>query len=421
MTQSFEDMIYLFSCGAKGIMPSIGHEININEIYKYAKDQGVWQTVFVSLKKLCNDGELELDLDNFTAFKNQVLYMVASNAKRTLKIRSLIQAFEQSQIKYCILKGEVLAQLYHNPGLRSSGDTDILIDKADKKAALRALKSCGFDIEPQNATSHHIRATHPVAGLVELHLSLYDELFEDVWFDNKALNKEEYIRIKTDDGGEIQTLGITDGLIFVALHCTKHFLSKGVGIKHLMDILLYCEHYRNEIDWDRFNNLMKHLKFKKFIDNIFGIGVNYLNFNSESLPDHTCDAGIMSKILSDIERGGAFGKNESERKGFYLEYTKMRFKQFKSGDYNSYIKRWWAPNIIKALFPHIKDLAEKYPCLKKYPFLYPIMWINRVLRLIISFIKKEKSINTYLNLGKTPAESPIVKQRLDLIHELDMM
>lgn len=420
MIQAFADMIYLFSCGSLGISPKLNHVIDIDEICQQAVTQGVWHTVFLAINNLYEDGSLNIEHEVFNDLKHQTMAAVAINIKRLFMIHKLIQKLEYSGIKCCVLKGEVLSYLYNNPNCRISGDTDILIEIDKKDKAIKILTQFGFNVKPLNATSHHIVATHPVAGMVELHLHLHDELFEDVWFDNKMLNQEEYRIIKCDGEG-IPTLGITDGLIFVALHYIKHFLSCGVGIRQLMDILLYMKNYYTEIDWKRFNDLMEHLKYQKFIDNSVGIGVKYLNFNTEYLPKVTCDDSIMAKILYDIENGGVFGKNEDDRVGFYMQYTKARFNRFKNEDYHAYIKRWWRPNLIRVIFPHIKNLTIKFPYVKKTPLLYPVAWLHRIINLFIGFVKKEKSMNRYINTGEGFMENDVVKKRMDLIRELDMI
>jgi len=421
MTQAFEDMLYLFSCGSMNIKPVIAHDIDIYEIYKQAKLQSVWHIVILALNSLHNNGDINIETKLFSDLKKQTLVAFATNIERNLVIHQLIQKFEDNGLKYCILKGEALSYLYSNPNCRISSDTDILLDFEHNDKAIEILIKFGFNVKPLNATSHHIVATHPIAGIVELHLHLYDELFEDVWFDNRILNEEEYIVIKTDNDKNIPTLGITDGLIFVALHYIKHFLSRGVGIRQLMDLLLYMKKYYNQIDWARFNSLMEHLKYQKFIYNSIGIGIEYLNFNKKSLPKCTYNEKIMIEILSDIENGGVFGQNEDERADFYMQYTKARFNTFKNEDYYAYTKKWRLPNLIRIIFPRIKNLMLEFEYVKKTPLLYPVAFFHRIVNFIINFAKYKKSLKSYINPGENFKENDIVKQRMNLIRELDMI
>ena len=202
----------------------------------------------------------------------------------------------------------------------------------------------------------------------------------------KISNEEPYRKIKTQDGFELITLGVTDGLIFITLHYIA-FLTRGVGIRQLMDILLYMKQYKNRIDWGRFNRLMEHLKYKKFMENSIGIGVKYMNFKEEDLPSFSADDSLMLAILSDIEKGGVFGKNESGRKGFYLTYTKARSNASKKGIYNVYVRKLRILNIMKVIFPRYTSLKQKYTYIDKHLLLYPIAWIHRFVLAIISLVR----------------------------------
>jgi hypothetical protein len=421
MTQSFADMIYLFSCGALGLKPVLNHEIDFMAVHHHSMSQGVWHTVFLSIKRLYDNAQLSIDNDIFNNLRNQFMLSIMRNTQRTYLIHNLIKKLEDNKVRCCVLKGEIMSALYKNPDCRISSDTDILIEPRNKKRAIDILNEFGFDVKPLGATSNHIVAAHPVAGIVELHLNLYNELYEDVWFNNIALIQEECRVVKVDDDKEILTLGITDGLIFTALHCIKHFLSSGVGIRQIMDILLYMKTFYNQINWERFNKTMKHLKYENFIYNCIGIGIKYLNFDKEHLPSHTCNNTIMTAILDDIELGGVFGKNENERDGFSMQYTKARFNSFKKDEYHSYIKMWWHRKLITIIFPHPKTLALKFPYLRKSPLLYPIAWLHRIIRLIINLIKKDTSLNRYSNPAKQLIQSDIIDRRMELIRRLDMV
>lgn len=376
MTQAFLDMMYLFSCSVTGKPLEKTCEADFKEIYARAVEQGVMHNVYESAKALYDNGMLNIEEDWFNIVKNISVKSVLMNIQRNYVIHKLFEELEKNKVKYCLLKGEALAQFYHNPELRISGDTDIFVVEEDKDKALKTIEAFGFEVDPHIAISHHIEANHPIGGKLEIHFSLYEKMFEDVWFDNKVLVQEEYRKIQTKDGSEICTLGITDGLIFTTMHYTKHFLVGGVGIRQLMDVILYMSKYRLKIDWERFNSIIEHLKYKKFIDNSIGIGVKYLNISSECLPRHICDNNIMEKMLDDFEQGGLFGKKEEERKGFYFKYTQIRFNRFKNENYKEYLKKWVRLNLKDIIFPSTTTLAKKFPYFKKSTALYFIAWIH---------------------------------------------
>lgn len=423
MTKSFQDMIYLFSCGAMGMVPQEDKLFDLEKVLTSSISQGVWLTVFLSIKSLYEKDEtIGKHHELIETLRHKMLVQVTTNIQRLQIIHKLIKAFEKEDIAFCILKGDSLSHLYAVPECRISSDTDILISPIQKNKSVKILKNLGFDVQVLSVTSHHIRATHPIAGLVELHLELYDELFTDVWFNNVNTIVEPYRFVESSDNLSIPTLGITDGAIFLFLHYIKHFLLEGAGIRQLMDALLYVCKYKNEINWDRFNSLMLKLKYQKLVENLYGIGVKYLNFKIEDLPSFIASDNLIAKILNDIETGGIFGKDEEGRQGFYYEYTKRRYMKSNNNKFDSYINKWWRKKLGSLCFPPLSRMQVLYPYLKKSVFLYPIAWLHRGWQLLIRFcVKKDKKLSAYFDAEKHFKKSHTIEQRLKLIDELDMI
>ena len=102
------------------------------------------------------------------------------------------------------------------------------------------LRENGFEIEIRAKSANHDECFHKTLGALELHVSLYYDIMQDVWFDNREMVVEECRRV-----GEINALGITDGYIYTLLHAVKHFLSNGLCVKQIMDVLLYEKTYKS--------------------------------------------------------------------------------------------------------------------------------------------------------------------------------
>ncbi|KAF1086097.1 hypothetical protein SPSYN_00835 [Sporotomaculum syntrophicum] len=421
MSQAFDDTIYLFACGARGYEPVLTHDIDVVKIFNLAVSQGIWQTTFMAIKNLYKQGRLAIDEKTFVQWNNEVAVNLIHVTQKNRAVSRAMQALEQNGIQCCLLKGEILATLYYHPISRVSNDTDLLIEKKLIKKAVHILKQCGFEVIPEEKPSYHVCCNHPQAGLIELHHRLYDEIFEDVWFDKMSLNREAYRQLKTSQGNYITTLGINDGLIFVTLHLIKHFLYEGVGIRQLMDVLLYMSYYKDEIDWGRYDNLLAYLKYDKFIRNAIGIGVKYLGFAEAELPQSQYDNVIMQKILLDMENGGLYGKNEVERKEFYKVYTEERFKRFKQGSYKNYMYERMKPQVFKALFPARGRLLINYPYARNNQLLLLVAWLHRLLNFFWGLFNKEKAIKEYIGYQSPVLSNEVIKKRMDIIRELDMV
>lgn len=353
-------------------------------------------------------------------YYNEMLCTTAKNVQRNYVSHTAFTALNNAGISFCLLKGESLAKLYHDANFRISADTDILVSEDNAEKAARIMEKLGYTVAEKFKTSHHICCTHPVGGLFEIHLHLYDELFEDTWFDNKIKNEEPFHNIMLDDSLRVSALGITDGFIFTALHFIKHFLSHGAGVRQMMDTLLYCKEYFHQINWDRYHALMKHLKYNQFMDCIFQIGTEYCGLKNCFPTYNPVDKSLLLRILEDMENGGVFGQEQKERGYFYYRYTEARFKTFKPDqDYNRYIKEWAKEPLLKKVFPSRKALHKQYSYVQKSLILLPVAWTHRACKLSLRFITKNKKLIDHKQIPRP--DNTVVEKRMELIKDLKMI
>ncbi len=417
MTQGFKDLLYLLRSALHEEKEMEPLTCDVPTILSLAQKQQIALIIFPALKTLFEQGKLEASKENFAMLEGSYLSLVTEEIKRRFAISKMATDLTDAGFFNCLLKGAVVADLYPVPEARVSGDSDFYIDKKYERAINAFMKEKGFEVLPRPKTSHHAMAKSKQTGLVEFHLSLYDALFEDVWFDHPEL-LDHYRSFTTKDGYTYQTLGVTDHAIFLTLHLIKHFLSEGVGIRQVTDVLLYLRHYRDELDASRFAAFFTKLSYAKFLHLCFTIGEDYLGFDDddfgyiiEKLPFYDIDEGIVSAVLSDMEQGGVFGHDDETRKRFYIQYTQARFYRFKNGDFETYIRDWHKANTWQKVFPPFPVMRVRFPILQKYPVLLPAVHMGRI------FVK-------YVLRRGRKAPDLIPKEehsRLNLIRKLDMI
>lgn len=404
----------MFACGARGEMLTLDHQIDVEKILKLAEQQGVFQTVFLSLKKCYEKGLLPYwNSAYFEAWNNTFLLTMMHQSRRLISIHELYDYLHEHEVEFCVLKGEVVAQNYAYPDCRISSDTDILIKLEDMERVISLLETCGFETEPLFPKSHHLSAHHPISGRLELHFNFVNDIRTRAWFDNKMVKQEPIIHMENSEGIQIPTLSIMDGLHFLTLHFIKHFLSNGVGIRQLMDLLLFMEKNREKIDWFAFDTLLKHLRYKKFMDTCIGFGIHYLNFDSQKLPQVTYNMNHVDLIVDDFEKGGVFGFGESERNNFNWIYTQDRFSRFHEGSFQKYK----ISHILSRIFIPFKAMQSKFPYLKKKPYLYPVAIVHRW----ILALKKGSFKKFFGRKSKLLQSESVVGKRMQLIKDLEMI
>lgn len=367
MTQDFEAMLYLFGKGAVGGNISVPtREFDAARIRKLAIEQGIWTIVYPALTDYCD----------LTEYQNEFFRTVSKGITRNDFTLNIIKQLEAAGITVCLLKGVTVSRLYNDPDCRISGDTDILINPRDVEKTVSVLLDLGYEMEKYTRNSHHLKARHPIGGLLEIHISLYRSTDEQIVFNGLKLYEEPYTKLDIN-GYTVKTLGINDGLMYLTAHFIKHLVKKGSGIRQVMDLLLYMREYKDEIDFEKYDKILKELRYGKLIDVVKSIGEVYFGLDYP-----TCYPEIMNRILDDMESGGVFGFESDTRADFYDRYCKRRttmserhFKKF----FSSKSER----STREKLFPSRRILIATGYEYAKNTFLVPLAWLNRYFDLLL--------------------------------------
>ncbi len=409
MTQEFKEMLVLLGYASRENSTDFNIISDCNLIMEKAKEQGVFQLVFGALKIMHNEGKVHVD--NFENINRSVMLSCNKNALKISSFYSVITKFEEEKIKYALIKGDTLSSLYRFPALRVSGDIDVLIDIENEVRVLQIMSECGFSYSPRSKSSNHTVCVHPLIGIVEVHISLYYDFIASEWF--KGIDvQEEFRKIKLSDGNECYTLSINDGYVYLLLHTIKHFLSNGLTVKQILDVVLYAEKYIEQIDFIRVNEELRKLKYINFAECIFYIAAKYFGVDVFKI-DEKYDS-IAEKLLSDCEDSGAFGRKK-HMGNFYEIYNKERIKSNGNVDFNEFMTRWRRESLKDYLSFSKESMKTKYPSLT-------VMKARTVHfgNIVVKCLKYRKKIPQFIKY-KSIAKTTQFSERLDIIKELDMI
>lgn len=326
---------------------------------------------------------------------------VAAQVRRTSAFLRLYRAFVEADLHPMVMKGLICRKLYgdlcdHRP----SADEDILIRPSDYEKAKSVLLQNGYiaELEVQNESQlrqlQEVSFIHPEERLhIELHLNpmgRQNELRSRM--SDCFLNVFEDYREEEVDGVLMRTMNHQDHLLFLVLHAFKHLLSGGLGIRQMLDILLYQEKYGVDINLPQMFEKLQSFGAHAFWCDMVHIGNSYLGFQLSVLQEANCPEAL----LEDMILCGTFG-NKTQ-----AEATAGRATLFVSGNdhksksYNSLLMIW------KLIFPNRVYLVDNAPYLQKYPWLLPVAWVGRWMR----FVKKSKRSE-----GNLALESVKISQR----------
>lgn len=397
MTKDFETLLCLFGDSSLGRKSRISSVDNPDKLIDMAVKQGIWSCIYPMLDEICDVKKYYFDF---------LAYVSKSIARNEFTLNVLDEAMKKG-IEVCILKGAAIASLYANPDYRISSDTDILIQKKDEKKMAKFLISKGYDVEKRDKNDHHMKAYHKIGGLLEIHISLYSKLTDKIIFEGRDMYSEPWMLLKIGEK-ELYTLGINDNFIYLTAHYIKHFLNGGSSIRQMMDLLLYMKKYESEIDFEKYNELMKKLRFNKLIESVILVGKNYFGIEITSVFDE--ETSCMEELLNDSERCGLFGNSSDKPTSVYNKVCERR-KSVSAFKLKYFLLFKTEKSFLKRLFPSQKELVNLGYSYAKHKVFTPLAWCHRIIDRIL---KRNVILNERTDIG-------LLDNRIEMMKKLSII
>ena len=422
MTNEFKALMRLVGAAAQGkAISELPDDLDWQQLERLANEQAV-QTLLGYALKLSQGIACPEELRK--RLVGEMRQLAFSNSAWKNSILQLLKKMDEAEIPALLIKGYAVADCYAAPDCRMSGDTDLLTEPKDEKRACTFMKANGFAVEHRWTNGHHDVCQHPQLGCVELHVMLYDEIVEDVWFgkmDGREFVCESPIEVTTQDGS-YRTLGYTDHMIFLMLHLIKHFIMTGMSLRMMLDVALFFSHHAEKIDSARFWKTMESLKYGTIAQSILWAMVRYCGIDAASVPG-LCEAcpEQVDMILDDLENGGWLGKiDEKAREEGWYEYNRqLLMKNRNRAQYLLFMLRWKTGAYLKALFPSRKTLAIRYHCVQKSVLVIPFVWLHRLIFRGSRAVKKG-ALTTYIVTDENKIGTS-AQERVQMFKNLGMM
>lgn len=342
-----------------------------------------------------------------TSIKKLVIQQVLVQTIKTEEFLKLNQQLQAQGIYPLVVKGIICRDLYHKPDHRLSGDEDLWICGDLFCRYQEAMQQLGMETtldSQEMEEACEITYTHKDSPLyIELHKRLFAD---DNSFEHKLneLFRDAYSQsvCQTIQGVKVHTLNPTDHLSYLLCHALKHFLHSGFGIRQVCDIVLFANQYGNQIQWQIVMDRMQSTRGERFAVAVFKIGAKYLNFHAQEAwyPKSWRDMDVEEMpLLTDILQAGVYGGATRSRK----HSSHITLEAVKESDEKRHTST--RKVIFKTVFPNRKEMQNRFPFLKRYPYLLPIAWMRRIVTYGIELYKKDdNSVKEAISIGKNRVE-----------------
>lgn len=297
------------------------------------------------------------------------------NALQTMRTARFLQLYQQltaQGITCLVVKGIVLRALYPQPDSRPSNDEDMYVHQSQFDRASAVLLHNGM--VKVNESKDVTTFLDPRCGLsIELHVALFNE-------ENKAYGRYQVLfrdafahpATHVIQGVAVQSLDYDLHLLFLMTHLAKHFLVSGVGIRQVLDIVMYAEAYGKDIHWQKVYDALDEIGLLTLTQNVFSIGHAYLGFDYGKIAlcpgwDGKAD---HEALLEDILDAGVYGKSTQAR----LHSSAFTIQAVEQSGATK------AGTLLRMAFLPLRELRERsgYTYLKKKPWLLPYAHMHRI-------------------------------------------
>ena len=296
----------------------------------------------------------------YTRLEQRYLATLYYYKNRESILANIDKRYSDNSIQYIEVKGFKTARYYPIPGLRTMGDTDLVVHEEDRDLASKILLDMGFVKQYEFTGKERGFSINNIK--IELHHCLiYKEAVTTEVQERFFNNCWEYF-----DKGE---LNHSFHFLFLMAHLRKHMMNEGVGIRQFMDLAMSIKN-DPALDWIWITEKLNELQMLKFAYACFGI-VEYW-FGIKAPIEYTViDADFKEKATEKIIKNGVFGFDDKRNKNNNISNL-MRV-------YNG--PRWLfrIKMILERAFPGYEFLivSEQYRFLSGRPWLLPAAWCYR--------------------------------------------
>ena len=357
--------------------------INWEYVYNKSIEQNITGLLFTAVSKLPDEYRPGKDL--FNKWQQKMLETIAVTSRQYNEFLRMSKIFSNNDIKIVVLKGGFIRRIYLPPELRTMGDFDILVKKADINRAAQVLKKEGYDINKA------------VFGIEAKNKNAYWEVFylleEEFVYEPEKYTQEVYNSSFTVDNFFVPEPALF--LTHLIVHTGKHYIEKGAGIRNLLDITLYIKKYAPKIDFVYVEKICKEQNFLKIyryiinaLEDWYKIDLSFVEYekvDTDLFMEYTLLNGIFGKHGNVLLRQMSLDERENSR------------------------------GIVRLFFPPVKTLKDRYKYLRKFPFLLPLAWVQRVMFGV--FVKKVSIKNMIKDIDEAVEFSD---ERMKWLNDLDL-
>lgn len=366
----YEYLIHLIKCAIHNRQPEEKPKtLSFEKVLEYGKIHEVANIAFVSVQKL----KIKPKESIYKAWKTYYVFSIQRHANQMKARDRIVFALNEAGIRNVEMQGSVIKTLYPEPFWRMMSDIDFIINKENLEKAEIIMKKLGY--QTKKVSDFEIDAFGPNKIAVELHTdffpptSTYYNAIPNVF--EKSVLTGNGLTYKADT---------TVFYLYNLLHCMKHYLQKGAGIRRVLDMYILHQNITH-INFTYVNDVLLQYNLKKDVEEIMELAMVWFG-NATSKND-------LSEIMQRVYLSGNHGTVQMHLNNEYRQKriaNKILFKCYK---------------VITLLFPRKEIIYAGYPICQKYHFPIILGWLYRGGYIVFHGEKRKNALKLLKEIRKT--------------------
>lgn len=328
--------------------PPVPDDVDMNKVFKLADAHKVVSLAAYSALKI--EG---LDEEILKKFRTELFKVAGRETGQESELKKIEELFNGKGIEYCLLKGKEIAKYYPSTDMRFSLDMDIYVSSKESEIAKSIMLSLGYVQQGVTNAKDMVFVKKPNLT-VEIHFELNYET--DLTYDYFIKLPERLV--KADENTKRLKMTEEDLFIYVTGHAAHHFVVAGTGIKSIIDDYILRKELLPFCNKDYIEEELKKAGLFEFSQKIAALGDYWFGGANET--------EFTKELEMYVLKSGVFGTDEL----YYVNAISPQRK--KEGSRLKYI--------IERVLPSYTKMTFLFPILKKAPFLLPLFWGVRLLK-----------------------------------------
>ena len=297
--------------------------------------------------------------EHSATFRRACMTTINGFGQRGGRAEMLFAELARRGIDYVPMKGYVVKDYYPVPELRTFGDIDVIIRKADRARCHALMLELGYRVKTD---------WEPVYSYVKPleHYELHTELLEtDI---SESVDCRDYFRdpwSHTMQEGHRYVLTPEYHFLYLLAHLAKHVAGSGAGARMYLDLAAFIRYFGDGIDWTWIREELEKTRLAGFANTALTFVERYFGVESPIALDPV-DEDALEALAVMTAGGGIFG-----RVGLDSGVNVLK-------DQAADTTRMGA--VLRRLFPAAETIQTRYTYLQDRPWLLPVAWVHRLIK-----------------------------------------